>query len=162
MAGGFRLDVGVFNETQVSRQFVNAGAFLADPEVAFHRMADAFMEAEKRQFRSEGGNTGGWDGLADATVEQRTRLGIGGAHPILDRTGASYDNHTGGQLMRSLTVKGDANQELIITKNTMVLRSTVPYGPMVQKKRKAFGLTEADKKMPFRIFQDELMTAARA
>lgn len=66
----------------------------------------AFRRIEEKRFGAEGP---GWKQLADSTVKGRERLGIGGSHPILNRTGASYEGRTGGQLRRSLTTKGAKN-----------------------------------------------------
>ena len=45
------------------------------------------LEDVERNFVSEGGLVGGWKPLAEATVKGRLRLGYGGRHPILQRTG---------------------------------------------------------------------------
>ena len=39
----------------------------------------------QRNFQTEGGEVGGWRQLADRTIEERERLGFGGAHPIMIR-----------------------------------------------------------------------------
>lgn len=45
----------------------------------------AFLAIEGDRFHREGP---GWESLATSTQQQRARLGIGAAHPILDRSGA--------------------------------------------------------------------------
>lgn len=67
---------------------------------------DAFRKIEQRRFNAEGP---GWTPLADATVEGREALGIGGAHPILNRSGVTYEGRRGGQLRQSLTTKDGKN-----------------------------------------------------
>lgn len=59
----------------------------------------AFRKIEARRFSSEGP---GWKELAPSTRTDRERLGAGGDHPILNRTGAPG----GGALRKSLTTKG--------------------------------------------------------
>lgn len=67
--------------------------------VLYQALWTAFRRIEERRFDREGP---GWERLADSTVAERERLGIGGEHPILNRTGAPG----GGTLRRSLTTKG--------------------------------------------------------
>ena len=46
------------------------------------------LEDVERNFQTEGGLVGGWQALSPSTVKGRERAGFGGAHPILQRTGA--------------------------------------------------------------------------
>jgi len=46
-----------------------------------HGAAEVF----DRNFVMEGGLNGGWKALADSTVRERERMGVGGEHPILIR-----------------------------------------------------------------------------
>lgn len=75
----------------------------ADLMPAFGVIYATFLATQRSRFEREGP---GWSQLAESTVRQRERLGIGGAHPILDRTGASYRGREGGGLKGSLTDPG--------------------------------------------------------
>lgn len=59
---------------------------------AFGAIVEDFRGMEKRRFNAEGP---GWQPLAATTVAQRERLGYGGPHPILRRTGLLSDSLTG-------------------------------------------------------------------
>lgn len=70
---------------------------------AYAAVYQAFRVIEAKRFSGEGP---GWAPLAESTVAERVRLGIGGDHPILNRSGAKESGRKGGQLRRSLTTKG--------------------------------------------------------
>lgn len=70
---------------------------------AYAAVYQAFRVIEAKRFSGEGP---GWAPLAESTVAGRVRIGIDGSHPILNRSGASYEGRKGGQLRRSLTTKG--------------------------------------------------------
>lgn len=75
--------------TGFDRLFTGLGVTLAGLEVVLGSppVIDAIREQFARNFDQEGGRTR-WAALAPSTVEERKRLGYGGAHPILQRTGA--------------------------------------------------------------------------
>lgn len=75
---------------------------VSDMLPAYTEVYKAFTEIERKRFGAEGP---GWAQLADSTRSERSALGIGGDHPILDRTGAPG----GGNLKASLTVPGHKN-----------------------------------------------------
>jgi phage gpG-like protein len=50
--------------------------------------AKLILQDVERNFTTEGGLVGGWTPLAESTIRDRIRQGYGGAHPILQRTGA--------------------------------------------------------------------------
>nr|WP_294515923.1 hypothetical protein [uncultured Rhodopila sp.] len=77
----------------------------------------------RSRFDSEG--DGDWKQLADSTVEQRKRKGIGGEHMILQES---------GDLLKSLT-PGDPNNVLRATPDGVELGSAVPYAPFVNAAR---------------------------
>lgn len=71
------------------RVFDGLGVTLAGLEVVLGspEVIGAIREQFARNFDQEGGRTR-WPQLAPSTVAERVRLGYGGAHPILQRTGA--------------------------------------------------------------------------
>lgn len=75
--------------TGFDRVFDGLGVTLAGLEVVLGSppVVDAIREQFARNFDQEGGRSS-WAALAPSTVEERQRLGYGGAHPILQRTGA--------------------------------------------------------------------------
>lgn len=149
---GLRMDLEAFGDVEISRQFVATGAMLRDPRPAFHEIADNLIEAERKQFASEGQYaSGGWSPLAPSTRAQKQALGLDNG--ILDRTGA---------LRRSLSERGAPGQTLRITRDSLTFGSTIAYGLYHQQgagvpMRKPFELTEADRKMPFRVMQRRIM-----
>lgn len=90
-AGGVRVtlnDDGPGDRTSVDRLFVGLGATLDAIPSALRAAVPVIRAAHARNFASESSGYGGWPGLAPRTIRQRERLGFGGAHPILVRTGA--------------------------------------------------------------------------
>lgn len=78
---------------------------LIDIEALYPRLWTVFRQIEARRFSAEGP---GWVALAPSTVAGRIAMGIGGAHPILNRKGAGrYGDvdQVGGSLRESFTSK---------------------------------------------------------
>jgi hypothetical protein len=78
-------------------------ARMGDLMPAYLEIYSAFRKMEQRRFDQQGP---GWAPLAESTVAQRESLGLGGDHPILNRTGVSDHGRQGGTLRRSLTTRG--------------------------------------------------------
>lgn len=155
-SGDFTLSI--FGDTQISRGFVTGAGRMRDMRPAWHEIHDWLLETNLRHFRAEGP---GWKALKKSTERERARLGIGASHPILDRTGASYDGHKGGDLKRSLTVKGDPNTKVTLTRRQFRFESLVAYGEHLQKsERKPFQLSESERRMPMRIIHRRVMGAS--
>lgn len=74
-----RVIVDVFGDKQLDRHLLKYQTLLENMAPAFEVLADDFLAINKRQFDSEGGNSGHWAPLAPSTVKRR-----GSAHPILD------------------------------------------------------------------------------
>jgi hypothetical protein len=154
------LELTVFGDTQLSRGFVRGAGRLRDLRPAFHHIHDWLLEVNLRRFRAEGP---GWPALEAMTERERIRMGIGGPHPILDRTGAgTYGTgvykHEGGDLKRSMTEKGDENQKVKITRSAFSFESLVRHGAILQGgDRKPFQLSNADRKIPMRILHRHAM-----
>lgn len=65
-------------------------------EDALRIIGDIVQDAAVANFDREGSASGSWPRLQDATVSERLRLGYGGDHPILVRTGTYEASFTGG------------------------------------------------------------------
>lgn len=131
-------------ESTLTRWGVRAETLL---ERAAPQIVADFHHIEKRRFAKEGP---GWAPLAATTAAERSRLGIGGTNPILDRTGASYRGRTGGQLKRSLTETGAKGSVVRMGVDNMFVGTTDPvadfhqYGTKRMPQRKVVDFTEAD------------------
>jgi phage gpG-like protein len=96
-------------------------------------------------FDKEGEWVGGWQPLKPATVQQRKRLGFGGEHPILHRTGA-YKRSFRGQ----------------VSGTRLVIDSGVPYHKYHQSsaprtklpRRKTMFIREDSRREIVRYFQE--------
>lgn len=112
-----RLTFEVSGQKLVNRELLRVGAYAGDAAPAFEAIAALMMTETREQFASEGGHaSGGWAPLKPATVAAKQR---GGFRPeILRRT----DN-----LLHSLTIKGDPNQVLEITGQSLLFGSSLPY-----------------------------------
>ena len=75
------------------------------------------LEDVERNFATEGSLVGGWESLKESTVKGRMRLGYGGAHPILQRT---------GKLRRSFYSRVNATRALVSSES--------PYFPYHQSR----------------------------
>lgn len=110
--------VALDGDVQLNRTLVGISDRATDWRPAWHAIADDLMDAEKRQFQSEGQfGSGGWQPLRPATKARRIALGYA-AGPILTMT---------GDLKRSLTVKGDSGQVLVIAPHQFAFGTTVDY-----------------------------------
>ncbi len=151
-ASGMRLDIEVFGDRQISRGFTAVAARLKDARASWHRIVDQLVEAERRQFDSEGGYaSGGWTPLAPSTRAAKQALGLDNG--ILNRT---------GRLRESLAVRGGRDQTLELHPSWMVFGSTVPYGRFHQAgsgvpQRKPFELTDGDKREMVRTLQKQVL-----
>jgi phage gpG-like protein len=87
-----RIQLDTFGDVQLDRQLVRFQERVTDLSPALELLADDFLDINRRQFDSEGGNSAGWAPLAASTVSSR-----GSAHPILVEH---------GDLRASLTQRG--------------------------------------------------------
>lgn len=77
------------------------GAMMKNPpsdieDAAVQAVSGAVQVGAGRNFMREGNIEGSWNPLAPATVKERVRLGYGGEHPILFRTGEYARSFQGG------------------------------------------------------------------
>ena len=88
MANGFRLKWTIEGVPELGRILQLKHKQLSDFKEPLFKSATMITDDVETQFRTEGGLSGGWQELADATVAGRLRAGYGGEHPILQKTGA--------------------------------------------------------------------------
>ena len=93
----------VADEDTFTPELMGIEGRLIDIEPCYDALWSAFRKIEQRRFTSEGP---GWEPLAPSTVAGREAMGIGGSHPILNRTGVTYEGEVGGSLRKSFTTKG--------------------------------------------------------
>lgn len=115
-----RLDLETFGEMQFSREILRVGANARDMRPAFDKVHEIFLEAEGRQFASQGGAySGGWRPLAPATRSRKARLNLDPR--ILHET---------LRLRRSLTDRTHRDHVYTVTADEMFVGTAVPYaGP---------------------------------
>ena len=137
-------------QTLIDRELLRFGDRTVDVSPAFHVISDLMMDETKLQFATEGGHaSGGWRPLKAATIKEKQRQGM--RLQILQRTGALLD---------SLTVKGDANQVLEITPQTLTFGSRVPYADFHQTgtshmpRRPPLAFTEPAKRAVLKVIQE--------
>ncbi len=144
MAGIVNLSVQVDGQ-EIEQKFATWGASISDLSPAFEQIAGDLRADFMQNMIAEGGYFGGtrsylgaaggaWQPLRPGTVRERERLGYGGEHPILWRTGL---------LARSLAEQGAAGNVSEIGAMSMTVGSDLPYAVFHQRGRR-------DGKMPAR------------
>lgn len=143
--------VKVMNDKLVATKFERMGAAALDAKPAFARMAVLLFEIEEAVFESQGRRGGGaW---ADITAQWRERKVRNALDPrILHATHALRD---------SMTKPEAEGQILEITRNALVLGSSLPYAEAQNKKRPFNKLTPTDRVRMRNIIRDHLMAAWR-
>lgn len=117
-----RLDLEAFGETVFSRELLRVGANAGDMRPAFDDIHEVLLQAERQQFGTQGGYSGGWAPLAPSTVAFKARKG-------LDRRIL----HATLRLRRSLTESSHADHVYRTTPDEMFVGSSVPYGGYHQR-----------------------------
>lgn len=103
----------------ISRRLAAVAERARDVRPAYPEMVAIFQNIVAATFDTEGasGASGPWQPLAPRTVRERERLGYGGSHPILKRTGT---------LERSLT--GYTGDTILVEQpNYLGIGTAVPY-----------------------------------
>jgi phage gpG-like protein len=132
-----RITLDVFGDVQLDRQLLRFQEAFSDLSPAFEVLADDFLTVNKRQFDSEGGNSGTWAPLAPATVRRR-----GSAHPILNEH---------GDLRESLTQRGGKGSVRTVGPHELFVGTDVDYAHFHQSgtsrmpRRRPVELTAADR-----------------
>lgn len=115
-------ELEVFGDTIISRGFLRGGDRLRDMRPAWHEIHDLLLTEWDTQFATQGGRaSGGWAPLAESTVRRKRAMNMDNG--ILQRT---------MRLRDSLTEKGHSDHVLKLTKDELVVGSSVPYGPFHQ------------------------------
>lgn len=95
----FAISLSIAGQT-IDAKLAAFGQQISDLSPAFEQIGEDLMGDFAANMAMEGGlygktsksylgeNAGPWKPLAESTVAERTRLGYGGEHPILQRTGA--------------------------------------------------------------------------
>jgi len=84
----FRLRFTIEGVPELSRILALTHTKVSNFKKPLWNSAKLILQDVERNFMTEGGLVGGWAPLSESTIKQRERLGFGGAHPILQRTGA--------------------------------------------------------------------------
>ena len=84
----FRLKFTIEGIPELSRILAIKHKKVSDFKKPLWKSAQLILQDVERNFTTEGSLVGGWAPLAESTVRARIREGFGGAHPILQRTGA--------------------------------------------------------------------------
>ena len=117
---------------------------------AMESVLDGILESARKQFDTEGGHgSGGWDALAESTVERKAREGLDSRilHATLD-------------LRRSLTERGGANVA-IPQRDGLIVDTTVPYAKYLKDKRPLIQPTELERRGWIRSIQKYIVDADR-
>jgi len=84
----FRLKFTIEGVPELSRVLALTHSKVSNFKKPLWSSAQLILQDVERNFTTEGSLVGGWAPLAESTVRGRIREGYGGAHPILQRTGA--------------------------------------------------------------------------
>ncbi|MCK5020755.1 MAG: hypothetical protein KAS32_27285 [Candidatus Peribacteraceae bacterium] len=104
----FRLRFTIEGVPELSRILLMTHKKVSDFKVPLWKASKLILNDVERNFATEGGLVGGWAPLAASTVAGRLREGYGGAHPILQRTGA---------LRKSFYAYADSKKAIITSKS---------------------------------------------
>jgi phage gpG-like protein len=150
-----RMSFEFYGDVQLDRtlaRFVNA---LEDARPAWEALADRFARTEARQFRTEGGFSGGWAPLSQEYAAWKGRHYPG--KPILERE---------GDLKRSLTRRPFGVE--VIEPGFMLVGSDVEYGRWHQQgtdrmpRRRPVEFTEGERRTWVRLLQRFIVTGVAA
>lgn len=85
-----RISIDVLGEDRIEREFLRIGENATDLSAGFNAALDRLEAQAEEQFRSQGGQSGGWAPLAASTLRQKSTA------LILEETGALRASVTGG------------------------------------------------------------------
>jgi len=88
MSDYFRLRFTIEGVPELSRILAMTHNKVSDFKKPLWSSSKLILQDVERNFVTEGGLVGGWVPLSESTIRARIREGFGGAHPILQRTGA--------------------------------------------------------------------------
>ncbi len=150
-----RISFTFYGDTQLDRRLERIELGATSAVTAFERIAESFVRAERRQFRTEGAyGSGGWAPLSEGYAAWKAQHYPG--QPILQRTGDLYRSLTGG-----------AGFVRVIEDHFMVVGSSVEYGgfhmrpgPNGRPARKPIELTETLRRSWVKQLQAHIMGEA--
>lgn len=153
---GIRFEFEAYGDKLVARELTRFSVRGADASPAFEVIADQFMRSEKHRFSTKGNGT--WQALAASTRARKAAS----RNPTI-RANANRILIATGRLRRSLTVRHDPDQELIVTPGFMVFGTKVAYAGWHQNgrgvpTRKPLGFTETGKRDALRTLQRFIVT----
>lgn len=152
-----RLTIEGFGTKTVERDLLRFSDNLEVPALALEAIADFLRAAEMRQFDTQGGNSGGWAPLKQATIDEKVRNGL---DPRILRATE--------RLRMSLIDKFDADHiEEPLSPTSLRFGSRVPYGIFHQTgtsrmpKRPPLELSAADKVGIVKVVQKALLVGVK-
>lgn len=132
-----RVDLELLGEKQVSRTLLRYGNRGADMSTPLRRVADKITEWNEDQFRTQGARgSGGWDALAESTVEAK------GHDVILIDSGDLYNDVTS----ISNWIITDSFAHLQLPDETHRIGMFHQLGTVNMPQRRVIDLTEMDKR----------------
>lgn len=137
---------------QVATKFERMGIAAISAKPAMESVADLMMQIFEQIFQSQGRRGGGsWkrDSAAWLLRKQRNALDPRIGHATL-------------ALRRSLTVREDPNQRLVVTDTTVDLGSMLPYAAAENRNRPFVKFTAGDRLEMRQIVRDYLIGAFKA
>lgn len=141
MAGYINITFKIAGHQEINRRLATFGQDISDLSPAWERVGMALLADFAQNFAQEGGLFGrisAWAPLAPGTVRERVRLGYGGAHPILYRT---------GQLAQSTSQRGTPGNIFDVQPMRLTVGTATPYAQFHQQgtsrmpARRIIGLT---------------------
>jgi phage gpG-like protein len=154
-AGVTHFKILIFGDEKVRRQLLRGAAVAADMRPTLNEIADDMMNVVEATFTGQGRRYGGsWKALEPATI--RRKLKKGQDSRILIATGAMMD---------SMTKRGDENQHLVVTADSIELSSNLDYPEVHQKgkghmpQRKFIQFYSQDRKRWSNMVKADLMAA---
>ncbi len=152
-----RVEITALGETVVNRDLLRFADHLAVPAAALEGVAVLLRRVIEEQFDTQGGRSGGWAALADSTVTEKARLGQDPR--ILIAT---------GRLKESLTRKFDPDHVETLSRDSLVLGTTVTYGIYHQTgtsrmpRRPPLALSDMDRVEIVKVMQAALVANIKA
>lgn len=150
-----RFTFGILGETQVDRTLADIEDNVADWSPAFEVLAGRFLTLEQRQFRTQGGYSGGWAPLSAKYAAWKARQPRAAGKGILRFT---------DELMKSLT---EGPEIRIIGPRTLILGTSNPkagwhhHGEGNLPVRRVVDLPDAEKVEWIKVLQSHAVTGGQ-
>lgn len=150
-----RFTFGILGEHQVDRTLADIEDNVADWSPAFEVLTDRFLNLEARQFRTQGGYSGGWTPLSPKYAAWKARQPQGAGKGILRFT---------DELMKSLT---EGPQIKIVGPRTLILGTANPkaawhhHGEGRLPVRRVVDLPEVERVEWIKVLQSHAVTGGQ-